>query len=148
MPPRRRAVTRRRGAIDAELALDSTAAGQQHAATARALRPTAEAKAEAWSQLVEHDELPNALQTATIVGFMDPYHRELLEPYVDRYFDSIGQVWETRTSEMATNIAIGLYPTLFVTSPSWTAPTPSSPKSPQPSSPASWPKAAPESNAP
>ena len=101
-------------AIDAELALDPTASGQRHAATTRAARPTADAKAEAWSQLVEHDELPNALQTATIGGFMDPDHRGLLEPYVDRFFASIGQVWETRTSEMATNVAIGLYPALFV----------------------------------
>ncbi len=101
-------------AIDAELARDVTAGGQRHAATVRAARPTAAAKAEAWSQLVEHDELPNALQSATIVGFMDPDHRDLLEPYVDRYFASIGQVWESRSSEMATNIVIGMYPALFI----------------------------------
>ena len=100
--------------IATELAKDTTAAGQQHAATARAAMPTAEAKAEAWTQLVDHDELPNSMQTATIAGFMDPDHRDLLEPYVERYFDSIGQIWETRTSEMATNIAMGLYPALFV----------------------------------
>ena len=98
----------------AELALDATSSGQRHAATTRAARPTAEAKAEAWSQLVEHDELPNALQTATIGGFMDPDHRDLLEPYIELFFTSIGQVWDTRTSEMATNIAMGLYPAIFV----------------------------------
>ncbi len=101
-------------AIEAELARDATAAGQQHAATARAARPTAEAKAEAWTQLVDQDELPNALQTATITGFMDPAHHDLLEPYVERYFTSIGQVWESRTSDMAANIALGMFPTLFV----------------------------------
>ena len=35
---------------------------QRHAATARALRPTAEAKAEAWRLAVEDDTLPNAMQ--------------------------------------------------------------------------------------
>ena len=59
-------------AIDAELARDTTASGQRHAATARAARPTADAKAEAWAAVVEHDELPNALQTATIGGFIGP----------------------------------------------------------------------------
>ncbi len=102
--------------IDAELESDPTSAGQQHAATARAAQPTAEAKAEAWDKLVEHDELPNALQTATIAGFMDADQRELLRPYAERFFTSIGQVWETRSSEMATNIAMGLYPALFVES--------------------------------
>ncbi len=101
-------------AIQSELDRDSTAAGQQHAATARAARPTAEAKAEAWAKTVEHDELPNAQQVATISGFMDPDHRELLAPYVDRYFDSVGQIWKERTSEMATTIVMGFYPAIFV----------------------------------
>src|SRR6185312_10040174 len=35
-------------AIDAELARDNTAAGERHAMTVRAARPTAEAKAAAW----------------------------------------------------------------------------------------------------
>jgi aminopeptidase N len=101
-------------AIDAELERDSTASGQRHAATARASRPTAAAKEEAWAEVVESDGLPNALQTATIAGFQDPDHRELLQPYVDRYFASVGPVYETRTSEMAANIVIGMYPALIV----------------------------------
>ncbi len=101
-------------AIDAELARDNTASGQRHAATARASRPTAAAKDEAWTAVVETDNLPNALQTATIAGFQDPDHRDLLEPFVDRYFASVGPVWDTRTSEMAANIVIGLYPALVV----------------------------------
>ncbi|MFI5100968.1 MAG: aminopeptidase N, partial [Actinomycetes bacterium] len=101
-------------AIDAELARDNTASGQRHAATARASRPTAAAKNEAWAAVVETDNLPNALQTATIAGFQDPDHRDLLEPFVDRYFASVGPVWDTRTSEMAANIVIGLYPALIV----------------------------------
>ena len=101
-------------AIEAELARDSTASGQRAAATARASRPTAEAKAQAWAEVVDADVLPNALQTATIAGFQDPDHRDLLLPYVDRYFAAVGPVYESRTSEMAQNIVIGLYPALLV----------------------------------
>jgi aminopeptidase N len=101
-------------AVDAELARDSTASGQRQAANVRAARPTAEAKEEAWASVVDSDALPNALQTATIAGFQDPDHRDLLRPYVDRFFGSIGDVWRDRTSEMASNIAVGLYPALLV----------------------------------
>ncbi len=101
-------------AIDAEVERDATANGQRQAATLRASRPTAEAKAEAWRAVVDQDELPNALQLATIIGFPDPGQRELLRPYVDRYFASISDLWENRTIEMATNVAIGLYPGIFV----------------------------------
>jgi aminopeptidase N len=101
-------------AIDAELARDNTASGQRHAATVRAARPTAEAKALAWAETVESDELPNALLTATIAGFQDADHAELLRPYVERYFAAVGPVWDQRTSEMASHIVVGLYPALLV----------------------------------
>ncbi len=101
-------------AVDAELASDATASGQRQAATVRAAQPTAEAKAQAWATVVDTDALPNALQTATIAGFMDPDQPAVLRPYVERYFAQVGEVWESRTTEMATNIVIGLYPTMFV----------------------------------
>jgi aminopeptidase N len=101
-------------AIDAELANDVTSNGQREAATVRAARPTAEAKAEAWRAVVDQDELPNSLQAATILGFADPAQPDLLRPYVQRYFDSVADVWEQRTIEMASNVAIGLFPGHFV----------------------------------
>ena len=101
-------------AIDAELARDRTASGERQAAAVRAARPTAEAKAAAWAAVVDSDALPNALQTSTIAGFMEPDHRELVRPFVDRYFDSVGRVWAERTAEMAANIVIGLYPAILV----------------------------------
>ncbi len=55
--------------IDAELERDPSAAGQRHAATARALQPTPEAKAEAWRIAVDDDSVPNAMQEAVIAGF-------------------------------------------------------------------------------
>ncbi|WP_269853986.1 aminopeptidase N [Streptomyces sp. RPT161] len=101
-------------AIDAELARDATAAGERHAATARAARPTAEAKAAAWQSVVESDKLPNAVQEAVIGGFVQTDQRELLAPYTEKYFAAVKQAWETRSHEMAQQIVVGLYPTLQV----------------------------------
>ena len=101
--------------IDAELARDDTAAGRRQAMAARAARPTAAAKEQAWRAVVESDELPNAEQAAIIGGFMQADQLELLEPYVERYFGALPTVWATRTSEIAQNITIGLYPALRIT---------------------------------
>ncbi|WP_028049152.1 aminopeptidase N [Cellulomonas sp. URHD0024] len=97
--------------IAAQLAADATATGQRAAAAARAAVPTAEAKQTAWSAVVDGDGLPNAIQAATISGFGRVHDVGLLLPFVAPYFDGIEQVWESRTSEMAQNIVVGLYPT-------------------------------------
>jgi aminopeptidase N len=97
--------------IEAELQRDPSAAGQRHAATARALQPSAEAKAEAWRLAVHDDTLPNAMQEAVIRGFNHASQGELVAPYVERYFADIRGVWERRTSELAQNVVVGLFPT-------------------------------------
>ncbi len=96
--------------IDAELERDPTASGQRRAATATALRPTAAAKAEAWRRATEDDELPNAINEAIIAGFHHPAQHELTAPYVQPYFAVIQDVWERRTSEIAQNVVVGLFP--------------------------------------
>ncbi|CAL9419679.1 aminopeptidase N [Streptomyces sp. enrichment culture] len=112
----RLAATGRFGAdeIAAEHERDRTAAGERHAATAMAARPTAEAKAEAWASVVESDKLPNAVQEAVIAGFVQTDQRELLEPYTEKFFAVVKGVWESRSHEMAQQIAVGLYPSLQV----------------------------------
>jgi aminopeptidase N len=100
--------------IDAEVAADPTAAGQRHAASCRAARPTAEAKAEAWASVIDRDDLPNAVQAAVIGGMLNAEQVALMEPYVEPYFSSLEQIWATRTAEMAQNVVVGLYPTLLV----------------------------------
>jgi aminopeptidase N len=97
--------------IDAELAKDLTAAGRRHSLTLQASRPTAEAKAEAW-RLVVDDELPNADQAAVLAGFQQQEQRDLIRPYVEKYFEIVGDLYQTRTLEMAQQVAIGLYPTV------------------------------------
>jgi aminopeptidase N len=97
-------------AIDAELAVDDTATGRVHAAAARAAQPTPEAKAAAWKAVVEDGDLPNAVQAAVIGGFGRVHDRTLLAPFVEPYFAALTRIWATRTSEMASQIAVGLYP--------------------------------------
>ncbi|MCS0638572.1 aminopeptidase N [Streptomyces sp. LP05-1] len=100
--------------IAAEYERDRTAAGERHAATARAARPTPEAKAEAWASVVESDTLPNAVQEAVIGGFVQTDQRELLAPYTEKFFEVLKDVWGARSHEMAQQIAVGLYPSLQV----------------------------------
>ncbi|MDX2679494.1 aminopeptidase N [Streptomyces soliscabiei] len=100
--------------IAGEYERDKTAAGERHAATARAARPTPEAKAEAWASVVDSDKLPNAVQEAVIGGFVQTDQRELLAPYADTYFEVVKGIWDTRSHEIAQQVAIGFYPTVQV----------------------------------
>ncbi len=99
--------------IDRELARDATAAGERAAASARAARPTAEAKQAAWASVVESDDLSSAIQVSVIAGFGRVHERSLLEPFVEPYFSALGAIWATRTASTARRVAVGLYPTLL-----------------------------------
>jgi len=96
--------------IDAELDRDSTATGQRQAATCRALLPVADNKAETWQRATEDDSLPNAINRALVIGFAHPAQTDLLRPYVERYFAIIDDVWERRSSEIAQQVVVGLFP--------------------------------------
>ncbi|MGP4021034.1 aminopeptidase N [Saccharopolyspora sp. 5N708] len=100
--------------IDAELAKDQTATGRRRAERARALIPTPESKEKAWQRAVHDDQLPNAVSDAIIAGFQHPAQRELLVPYVRRYFEEIDEVWQRRSSERAQPTVIGLFPSWAV----------------------------------
>ncbi len=100
--------------ISAELARDDTATGRRHAANARAAIPTAAAKEAAFEAIMTDDGLPNAILTATIHGFAQPDQRELLRPFVPRYFAGLPGLWRDRTNETAQSVTMGLYPSLLV----------------------------------
>jgi aminopeptidase N len=97
-------------AIDAEVARDATATGQRSAAAARAAIPTPQAKQQAWADVVERGDLPNAVQASVIGGFSRAHDEELLRPFVEPYFAALRTVWTERTHEMAQQIVTGLYP--------------------------------------
>jgi aminopeptidase N len=96
--------------ITAEEERDPTATGRRRAESARALRPTVEAKDEAWDRAVNDDELPNAVSEAIIGGIPHPGQKELLKPYASRYFADVSGVWERRSSERAQSMVVGLFP--------------------------------------
>jgi aminopeptidase N len=94
--------------IQAELARDATDAGERHAATCRAAVPVAAAKQAAWDTLVA-GELPLATFRAVLNGFADPDQPELVNPYREKYFAAVGDVWRNWSSAMAQDFASGAY---------------------------------------
>ncbi|SKC48034.1 aminopeptidase N [Okibacterium fritillariae] len=96
--------------IDAELLVDNTASGQQSAAHARAAIPTAEGKAAAWASVLDSDDLPNTIVRTTGLGFQRAADDALLEPYIDRYFESLQGIWKDRTYKIAEYVAVLFYP--------------------------------------
>jgi len=109
----------RRGAIDdaaieAELARDNTIEGQEKAAAARAGRGTPEAKEQAWHLAVERDDVPNETQRSIAAAFQVVDQDDVLRPYVDRYLDAAGTVWESLGTQRATNVLIAMFPRVLV----------------------------------
>jgi aminopeptidase N len=100
--------------IDAELARDATDAGARHAATCRAAIPDAGAKEGAWAEVIG-GSLPNATFRATLSGFIDTDHEELLEPYARIYFDVVADIWQDWGSDMAQYFTEYAYPSWRVT---------------------------------
>ncbi|MFE3017545.1 aminopeptidase N [Streptomyces sp. NPDC059256] len=98
--------------IAAELARDDTASGKRHEVRCLTARPSAEAKAAAWEQMVESDTLSNALVIATISGFAQAGQRELLAPYTAKYFEVIERVWQERSIQIGMDVVRGLFPSL------------------------------------
>jgi aminopeptidase N len=96
--------------IDAEAERDATATGVRRAATARALRPTAESKAETWQRAFHDDDIPNAVHEAMLLGFWHPAQRTLTAEYVERYFAEIRSLWDRRPGEIAKNAVQYLFP--------------------------------------
>jgi aminopeptidase N len=96
--------------IDARLAEDNTANGQQSAAHARAAIQTVEGKERAWASLVDVDTATNTVVRETAAGFLRANDPALLEAFVERYFGMLEQIWESRSYAIAEKLVDGLYP--------------------------------------
>ena len=68
---------------------------------AEASRPTDAAKAEAWERIHGEGYGSFHLTRAAMLGFFWPQQQDLLEPYVDRFFDQVRDVFETRDHPFA-----------------------------------------------
>ena len=98
------------GAVDDEEARDATDMGARRAATARAARPHAEAKAKAWDAVLTDADLTLAMRQALLRGFWQYGQDALLAPYVPSYGESVQTVWAERNPEEALSLTGGLYP--------------------------------------
>jgi aminopeptidase N len=75
--------------IDAELASDNSARGQQEATRARASLPDPAAKAQAFDMLVTEQGLSNRIVEYAGYGLWQPEHAALTESYVERFFTEL-----------------------------------------------------------
>jgi aminopeptidase N len=99
--------------IDAELERDPTDQGERYAAAARAARPTAEAKAEAWEHVTQDPEITLAMTRAVLGALQYPDQDDVLRPYADRYFDELLEVWKKRPLDLGLSFTAGAYPRLY-----------------------------------
>jgi aminopeptidase N len=99
--------------ITAELARDTTDAGERRATSCRAAVPEPGAKQSAWDTITS-GTLPNAVFRAMLAGFADPDQPDLLRPYAQRYFDVVGDIWRDWSSDMAQWFANNAYPLYLV----------------------------------
>ncbi|MFT4156537.1 MAG: aminopeptidase N [Microbacterium sp.] len=97
--------------IDAAQAADNTAKGGEFAAQARAALPDLASKKAAWATLVERDDAPNTIVRSAALGFVHPAGAEVLEEFVQPYFDMLLPIWESRTYQIAQYLIVGLFPT-------------------------------------
>ncbi|MEN9752166.1 MAG: Aminopeptidase, partial [Actinomycetota bacterium] len=100
--------------IDAYLAEDNTATGAQSAAHARAALPGAANKQAAWASVWASDDKPNLIVRATGLGFGRAHDTSVFVPFIKQYFDSIEQIWATRSYAIADELLEGFYPAALV----------------------------------
>jgi aminopeptidase N len=103
-----------RDAIEAELEQDRTDAGARGAASCFAAIPDPVAKDAAWTSIVS-GELPNATFRAVLTGFHAADQDELLEPYADRFFDVVADIWRDWGPDMSRYFVERGYPATVVT---------------------------------
>jgi len=92
---------------------DKTAHGKQYVAYAHAALPSQEAKAAAFKSITT-DDLSNTIHSYKCRGFNENIHCDLLEAFVDKYFDAILEVWATKGYEIAETTATLTFPTWVI----------------------------------
>ena len=98
--------------IDAREQEDDTMTGRQIAAAARAARDDAAVKEQVWEQVLGDKSIPNDTRWAMVSGFWAQARTtpSLYEPYVERYFAALAQVWEENTFHTAEDLTTLLFP--------------------------------------
>jgi aminopeptidase N len=107
--------------IAAEAQIDPTAQGSERAAGARAARPDADAKAEAWKRLTDQaDETPNETYYQICTNFFRFGQDDVLAQYLPKYQELVGAVsdgsdgWGSRSSALRQDVVGVLFPQALV----------------------------------
>jgi aminopeptidase N len=103
-----------RDEIDATLAADLSATGEQRAALCRAALPDAEAKTRAWDLIINDTAVSNRILEATAHGFWQPEQLALTASYVPRYFADVPGMLRRRTGMSGERVAAAAYPSVAV----------------------------------
>ncbi len=96
--------------IEAESARDNTISGQEAAATALTVRPTAEAKEQAWQDAVVRDDVANETQRSIAVAFPTSGQEDVLAPYLERYLETAETIWEEKGTQRASTALEYMFP--------------------------------------
>ena len=102
-------------AIEEELKRDDTAMGREHAAGAKAAIPTLEAKQIAWTLVTTNESLPNSEIHSALGGLSYIDHAEIMKNFIDKYFESVATLWNSRTHEIGQSLVTGLFPISNIT---------------------------------
>jgi aminopeptidase N len=102
--------------ISDELARDNTISGQERAAAALAMRPTAAAKEQAWNDAVLRDDVPNETQRQIALAFNVHGQDEVLRPYLARYLEIASTIWEEKGTQRASTVLEWMFPRTLISS--------------------------------
>ena len=119
--------------VEAYLAEDNTATGQQSAANARAAVPTLAGKQRAWDSVFVDDSASNLIIRNTGIGFLRAADTSLLAAFIPQYFDALTRIWKDRTFQIAETLIVDFFPSavanadLQAAAQSWLAANPDEP---------------------
>ncbi len=99
-----------RDRIRAELKDDHTISGQERAAAAMAAIPDAQDKADAWHEAVVRDDVPNETQRSIAYIFDTSEQADVLAPYLEKYLEVAGTIWEDRGVQIASTTLEYMFP--------------------------------------
>ncbi|MGI8577479.1 MAG: aminopeptidase N [Nocardioidaceae bacterium] len=97
-------------AVAAELRRDNTISGQEHAAEARTATPTAQAKARAWAEVTEREDIPNETMRSIAMSFQQRGQDDVLESYVEPYLEQANTIWENKGVNHASTFLVAMFP--------------------------------------
>lgn len=96
--------------IATERSRDDTGSGRTAARRALASRPDAAVRRAAWENAWSDTSLSNDHLDAEIAGFRAGGRLDLIAEFDAEYFARIGDVWSTRSIELAKRLVLGLFP--------------------------------------